>query len=118
MIVGSVRPTRQHENAGVAPADDLAVRLDGDDLAEIIYLDHYGNAWTGLSATGMPRARALRTAGREIPHARVFAEVPQGTAFWYENSSGLVEIAINRGSASDMFGLEPGRELRIHLDRP
>jgi S-adenosylmethionine hydrolase len=95
-------------NDHVVPADDLAVRLDGGDLAEIIYLDHYGNAWTGLRAGHLPPGRALRAAGREIPHARVFAEVPPGTAFWYENSSGLAEIAVNRASAREALGLAVG----------
>jgi len=95
-------------NDCVASADDLAVRLDGDDLSEIVYVDHYGNAWTGLRARGLPPGRALRAAGRELPHARVFAEVPPGAAFWYENSSGLVEIAVNRGSAAGALALAIG----------
>ena len=95
-------------NDYVSPADDLAVKLGGDDLAEIIYLDHYGNAWTGLRAGHRPPGRALRAAGREIPHTRVFAEAPPGTAFWYENSSGLIEIAVNRGSAAAALGLAVG----------
>jgi S-adenosylmethionine hydrolase len=84
------------------------VSLDADDLAEIVYVDHYGNAWTGLRADGVPHGRALRAAGREIRHARVFADVPAGAAFWYENSSGLVEIAVNRGSAGTALGLGIG----------
>ena len=95
-------------NDYVAPAHELAVKVNGDDLAEIIYLDHYGNAWTGLRATGLPPDRALRAAGRDILRARVFAEVPPGTAFWYENSSGLVEIAVNRGSAAAALALAIG----------
>lgn len=95
-------------DAALAPADGLEVSLDADDLAEIVYVDHYGNAWTGLRADGVPHGRALRAAGREIRHARVFADVPAGAAFWYENSSGLVEIAVNRGSAGTALGLGIG----------
>jgi S-adenosylmethionine hydrolase len=29
--------------------------------------------------------------------ARTFSDRPPGTAFWYENSDGLVEIAVNQG---------------------
>jgi S-adenosylmethionine hydrolase len=43
-----------------------------------------------------------------LPYAGVFGEVPPGAAFWYENSSGLVEIAVNRGSAADRLGLAVG----------
>lgn len=95
-------------NENVAPAADLAVRLGGDDLAEVIYVDHYGNCFTGIRARAIPQTNRLVAAGRELPHARVFAEVPAGTAFWYENSSGLVEVAVNHGSAAAALGLAVG----------
>jgi S-adenosylmethionine hydrolase len=38
----------------------------------------------------------------------VFADAEPGTAFWYENSSGLVEIAVSRGSAARDLGLVVG----------
>jgi S-adenosyl-L-methionine hydrolase (adenosine-forming) len=84
-----------------------------DDLREIIYLDHYGNAMTGLRAAGVPHMATLHVqsaAGKAIacPFARTFSEVGQGKAFWYENSNGLVEIAVNGGSARDDLGLCPG----------
>ncbi len=95
-------------NADVEEADDLSVRLGGDDLAEVIYVDHYGNAFTGIRARGLPHSGRLGASGRKIPHARVFAEAPPGVPFWYENSSGLVEIAVNRGSAAATLGLAVG----------
>jgi hypothetical protein len=95
-------------NAEVAAAAELAVRLGGDDLAEVIYIDHFGNAFTGLRAHGIPSARRLVAKGREIPHSRVFAEAAPGAAFWYENSSGLVEIAVNQGHAARELGLAVG----------
>lgn len=100
--------TDDFPNENVAPVTDLSSRLPGDDLAAIIYVDHYGNAWTGLRATGLPLDRPLVVAGRALSHARVFAEAPAGAAFWYENSSGLVEVAVNRGSAADTLGLAVG----------
>jgi len=100
--------TDDFPNESVAPAADLAVRFGGDDLAELIYVDHYGNCFTGLRARGVPETNRLAVGGREVPHARVFAEVPAGTAFWYENSSGLVEVAVNRGSAAAELGLAVG----------
>jgi S-adenosylmethionine hydrolase len=101
--------TGRFPNDGIAAATDLEVSLGGDDLAEIVYIDHYGNAWTGLRAAGLSPARSLLAAGREIPHARVFADVPAGAAFWYGNSSGLVEIAVNRASAAETLGLAIGQ---------
>jgi len=92
----------------VAPTDALAVSLGGDDLAEIIYLDHYGNAFTGLRARGIPTSRRPVVRGREIGHGSVFSGVAPGTAFWYENSAGLVEIAVNGGSAARLLSLGIG----------
>jgi S-adenosylmethionine hydrolase len=92
----------------VEQVSGLDVRLGGDDLAEVVYVDHYGNAWTGLRAEGLPPGRTLLAAGRAVPTARVFADVAPGTAFWYGNSSGMVEIAVNRGSAAASLGLAPG----------
>jgi len=46
--------------------------------------------------------------GESVGRARVFSDVPEGQAFWYENSQGLVEIAVNRGSAAKDLSLEPG----------
>ena len=56
--------------------------------------------------SGTPRT--LVANGREVRHARVFADVPPGAAFWYENSSGLVEIAVNQGNAGLVLGLAVG----------
>jgi hypothetical protein len=100
--------TDDFPNENVAPAAELAVRFGGDDLAEVIYVDHYGNCFTGLRAHGQPETNRLAAGGREFPHARVFADAEPGTAFWYENSSGLVEIAVNRGSAVRDLGLAVG----------
>lgn len=83
-----------------------------DDLAEIIYFDSFGNAWTGIRAAAMEVSKTLVVAGREIKHSDSFAGVPPGTSFWYENSSGLVEIAVNRGCAREELGLEIGSEVR------
>jgi len=100
--------TDDFPSENVAQAADLEVRFGGDDLAEVIYVDHYGNCFTGIRARGVPPTSRLVAGGRELPHARVFADAAPGTAFWYENSSGLVEIAVNRGSAARELGLEVG----------
>jgi S-adenosyl-L-methionine hydrolase (adenosine-forming) len=92
----------------VARAEGLAVALGDDDLAEIIYADHYGNLFTGIRAHGIATDRRLVARGDEIGHGKVFSSVPAGTAFWYENSLGLVEIAANGGSAVQLLGLGIG----------
>jgi S-adenosylmethionine hydrolase len=84
-----------------------------DDLAEIVYLDHYGNAMTGLRAGTVPNHAALEVSGRRVPPARTFSDVPPGGAFWYENSTGLAEIAINGGRADKTLGLAIGNPVSV-----
>ena len=84
-----------------------------DDLPAIVYLDHYGNALTGLRAAAVPSSARLAAGGRVLHHARTFAEVPEGQAFWYENANGLAEIAVNRGSAGVVLGLAVGSPVEI-----
>jgi S-adenosyl-L-methionine hydrolase (adenosine-forming) len=84
-----------------------------DDLAEIVYLDHYGNAMTGLRAESLPPEAVLIAAGRRIARARTFSDVSPGTAFWYENSTGLAEIAVNMGRADDALGLAVGGAIEV-----
>jgi len=83
-----------------------------DDLAEIVYIDHFGNAMTGLRAATLPDQAVLRAAGRDFTHARVFSDVPAGEGFWYGNSCGLAEIAVNQGRADDL-GLEVGTAIAL-----
>ncbi|MBI5782921.1 MAG: SAM-dependent chlorinase/fluorinase [Gammaproteobacteria bacterium] len=84
-----------------------------DDLAEIIYIDHYGNGVTGLRAMSVSAAQTIRAGGEVLKYARVFSDAPPGEAFWYENANGLVEIAVNGGSAASRLDLKPGDPLTL-----
>jgi len=79
-----------------------------DDLAQVLYIDHYGNGITGLRASSLTRNQRLKTRGQILEHARFFADVPPKTIFWYENANGLVEIAVNQDSAATRLGLKIG----------
>ncbi len=76
-----------------------------DDLDEIIYLDHFGNAMTGLRATRLAADARLAVGGRELVRARTFSDMPEGAVFWYENANGLAEVAVNGGRAEAELGL-------------
>jgi hypothetical protein len=86
----------------------LEVEFGSDDLPEIIYIDHYGNAHTGIRASGIPREAQLAFGELRLPFVRTFSEAAENAAFWYENSQGLVEIAVNSGSAARQLGLKIG----------
>jgi S-adenosylmethionine hydrolase len=59
-----------------------------------------------------PTAR-IAVGTRTVDPARTFSAVAEGTAFWYVNSNGLVEIAVNRGRASDALGLAVGTPVAV-----
>lgn len=90
---------------------DAATRIDRawtPDYGQIIYLDHFGNAITGLRADGADLQRHLAVGARRLPGARTYSDVAPGEAFWYANANGLVEIAVNRGNAGERLGLSLG----------
>lgn len=95
------------------PADWMRRPDWPDDLAEIVYVDHYGNAMTGLRAAMLGEGTRIAAAGRELARARTFGDAPAGDAFWYENSNGLVEIAVNRGRADRDLGLAVGTPISV-----
>lgn len=83
------------------------------DLAEVIYLDPYGNATTGLRAQTLPADVMLRANGRCFQPVRTFGDAPPGAAIWYANSSALAELAINQGSAAASCGLAVGTAVGV-----
>lgn len=90
---------------------ELAERLLPDwpaDLAEIVYIDHFGNAMTGTRAAGLGDTVRVQVRGSGVGRARTFSAVPPGAAFWYENANGLVEIAVNQGRADHALELAVG----------
>lgn len=84
-----------------------------DDLSEIVYIDRYGNAMTGLRSALLPAATRLAAGGRVLARRRTFSDVPAGEAFWYENSNGLAEIAVNAGRADAVLGLAVGTTVAV-----
>jgi len=109
--------------AGVFPDDKLTpmpalqVQFDTAELPRVLYIDHFGNAWTGIRGDiggGMVEPGSqIEVNGVSLPWRRVFVEAGKGEAFWHVNSSGLVEIAVNRGSAAEKLGLKIGDLVRL-----
>ncbi len=92
--------------------DAIPARDWPDDLPEIVYLDHYGNAMTGIRAATLGDGAGLVVDGRRIPRAETFSSVSPGEVFCYENSNGLMEIAICQGSAYVDLKLRVGTSVK------
>ena len=96
--------------------NDTVGRIGGDrpdELAEVIYLDHFGNAMTGMRAASLGPEARLAVAGHTLDRARIFSDVPKGVAFWYENANGLAEIAVNSGRAEAVLNLSIGMNIEV-----
>mgnify|MGYP006275812013 CR=1 FL=1 len=94
--------------AGLSPIDRLPPRDWPDDLAEIVYVDRYGNAMTGLRAASLAEDAVIEAGDRSLKRLRTFSDAAPGDGFWYENANGLAEIAVNRGRADWDLGLTIG----------
>lgn len=106
-----------HKGDGVESQTISTASLVGMDypeqLAEIIYIDHYGNAVTGLTAAQFPSQARVSVAGQSVRPARTFSDVAIGEVFWYANSQGLVELAANQANAAALLDLSIGSTVVI-----
>lgn len=101
--------------AGTDLADYAGPDLSGwpADIASVVYIDHYGNAFTGWRYQPEQQGKTLLIGGQRLSQAGTFCQAPEGEAFWYGNSCGLIEIAANRASAADRLGLQIGTGFRF-----
>jgi hypothetical protein len=79
-----------------------------DEGYKILYIDHYGNAITGVRARLEHRTLTVR--GRTLMRAHTFGDRPDGEPFFYENANGLIEIAA--------YGRSAAAALNLHLADP
>ena len=99
----------------IAPETLIGVRHWPDDLPSVVYVDGYGNLLSGLRAAEIPSGSRIGVAGRCLEKSETFGAVPVGTAFWYVNSCGLVEIAVNQGSAAATLPADIGTDLDLTM---
>lgn len=103
----------EHIESRVRQSQDLIGFDYPPSLYEIIYIDHFGNAVTGIEAELVTKNTRLLIAGRQLEQAHTFSSVGVGQLFWYCNSMGLVEIAANQGSAANILGLKVGSPVSL-----
>lgn len=95
----------------LTPLDKLEVEFDSGDLPRVIYVDHFGNAWAGVR--NVPKDAHVSAAGERFRHGDSFGFVGKGEGFWFINSVGLLELAVNRGSAAAKYGLKVGDPVQV-----
>lgn len=86
----------------------------------IVLADHFGNLFTNISAGAFARWRQpVVEAGRwRLPLSGTYGEADAGAPLALVNAYGLVEIAVNGGSAAATLGLAPGDAVRLRDGLP
>jgi S-adenosylmethionine hydrolase len=94
-----------------------AQAIRGGLRGQVIYVDRFGNLITNIHSDQLSKNRPSRVMiGHKfdlgyLRHA--FAEVQAGQPLAYIGSSSFVEIAINRGSAAELFGVAADVTIRF-----
>ena len=135
-------PAAAHLALGAELAD-LGPRLDPAELirlelpvarvesgriqASVLAIDRFGNVRLNVAGTDLDRAGIARGSAVEIEIAsrrysalvaRIFGDVRPGEIILYEDSSGSLALAVNRGSASRLLATMVGQEVTLVGDRP
>ncbi|MEM8845318.1 MAG: SAM-dependent chlorinase/fluorinase [Pseudomonadota bacterium] len=84
-----------------------------DDLSEIIYIDHYGNAMTGIEAKDVSQQQSLKVNELDVSFARTFDNELKDKPFWYANSLGLIEVAQSKASVAELYQINIGDKVRL-----
>ena len=85
--------------------------------ATVVHIDRFGNLITNLQAAAVPPgAVAWYGASRPAHLVRSYGEASAGEVVLLEGSSGLLELAVNRGSAAALTGLGRGDAVDITFD--
>jgi S-adenosylmethionine hydrolase len=96
----------------------LAVLEDGTLFAHAIGFDRFGNIvldveHAELTDSGLKLGHGVEVNGRRGIYATTFADVAPGELLLYEDAYRTLALAVNRGSARELLGVERDDELRI-----
>jgi S-adenosylmethionine hydrolase len=87
----------------------------------VVYIDRFGNAVTCIDAPLLAERKLLQ--GRascpgceSIPLRSFYQQVGEGEPVALIGSSDFMEIAINRGSAAEQFGLKVGDPVEVFTE--
>jgi len=114
-----------------------AMEINGTSLsADVLYIDHFGNAITGIGIltwdgallrlnpafgdaeplTINPARTSVRVNGLDLgPIRRTYGEVAPGMQLALIGSEGMLELAVNQGSGAALMGLKVGDRVEIVL---
>ena len=91
----------------------------GSVRGEIIYFDHFGNAFTNITGDLLKETKGMgrlvvRVNGKGVGRIRRFySEVPPDQAVAVFSSTDILEIAVNQGSAKEKLKLREGAPVEV-----
>ena len=88
--------------------------------AEVVYIDHFGNAFTNLARPDLEAAGKLSNyririhdRGEIGPIRDSYHEVKAGEPLALFGSNGILELAVNQGSAAAVLNLKEGTSIEV-----
>ena len=85
-----------------------------DKLFEVIYIDHYGNAVTGIKLDeSFDSKQEYLIDDKMINYNEAFFSANEYECFWFCNSSNLLEIAAKKSSAEKILNLSIGTKIKV-----
>jgi S-adenosyl-L-methionine hydrolase (adenosine-forming) len=96
----------------------LAHLEDGELVAHALGFDRFGNVVLDvehqeLTSTGLRLGHPALVNGLRAHYATTFADVPAGDLLLYEDAYRTLALAVNRGSAAELLGVDLDGEIRI-----
>jgi S-adenosylmethionine hydrolase len=104
-----------------------AKRVDGGVRAAVLAVDRFGNMALNLNRADLEEAAIVPGTRVEVEArgsryfavaVRTFADAREGDLLLYEDSYRNVAVAVSRGSAAALLGLDEGGELVLRVDAP
>jgi S-adenosylmethionine hydrolase len=97
------------------PAPEIVA---GGVRAPVLHVDRFGNVVCNVRVDDLPAGAHVRLpSGGEPRRVGTYGQAGPDEVVWYEGSSGLLELAVNRGSAAVATGLERGMRLEVVFAR-
>jgi S-adenosylmethionine hydrolase len=96
----------------VAQTDD-----DGGIAAEVLWIDRFGNVQLNVDPSAVTSWPAIRIEGDQLSRAALlvgtYAEITIGSIGVLIDASGLLALAVDRGSAAEVLGVQEGDQVTL-----
>lgn len=116
-LIGKIKETIETKSLFRAISENNSIR------GMVSYIDHYGNLLSNISeqmfrtfGRGRRFVIYLRNSSYEISEiTNAYNTVPEGEKVAMFSSTGFIEIAVNKGNASKLFGVKESDLIRIEF---